>query len=125
MKPQIWVERHRWRTRFVATCTRLLTATRCAVQRRKSSHTEFTDICSDWDDTERQASAWIARLNADVVSDDDLMRFEAWRNSHPDHAHAFDELHSTWLMLMTLNGEVDDGQFTDDHAVIQGRFNVR
>lgn len=125
MKRQIWIERRRWRKRFVATCTRLLAATRCAVQRRKSSREGFTDICSDWDDTERQASAWIARLNADDVSSDDLARFEVWRNAHPDRARVFDELHSTWLMFTTLKGETDDSRLTGDQALAHGGFNAR
>ncbi|MCD9006334.1 FecR domain-containing protein [Luteimonas sp. XNQY3] len=48
------------------------------------------------EDAERQASDWIARLQADDVSFDDRVRFEAWRNAHPRHARAYDELMATW-----------------------------
>ena len=51
------------------------------------------------DEAKRQSSEWIARLNADDVSNEDRARFEAWRNSHPHHARAYEELHSTWLAL--------------------------
>src|SRR5437016_3238083 len=45
---------------------------------------------------EREASEWIARLNADDVSADDRARFEVWRVAHPLHARAYDELSATW-----------------------------
>jgi transmembrane sensor len=50
----------------------------------------------DWDQAERQASEWIARLNADNVSDDDLAHFESWRTSHQLNARVYDELAATW-----------------------------
>jgi transmembrane sensor len=56
-------------------------------------------IGSDMDEATRQSSEWIARLNADDVSNDDRARFEAWRDSNPHHALAYEELHSTWLWL--------------------------
>lgn len=45
---------------------------------------------------EVEAAAWIARLNADDVSDKDRARFEAWRTEHPTHARAFEEMSATW-----------------------------
>lgn len=48
------------------------------------------------DEAERQASEWIARLQADDVGADDRARFEAWRSAHPRHARAYDELMATW-----------------------------
>lgn len=51
------------------------------------------------DSAEHQASEWIARLNADDVSPDDGVRFEAWRKLHPRHARAYDELSATWRAL--------------------------
>src|SRR5437879_3527939 len=50
----------------------------------------------DVSEVERQASEWIARLNADDVSADDRARFEVWRDAHPLHARAYDELSATW-----------------------------
>jgi transmembrane sensor len=50
----------------------------------------------DIKEAEREASAWIARLNADDVSADDRTRFEAWRTAHPLHARAYEELSDTW-----------------------------
>ena len=46
--------------------------------------------------TEREASAWFARLCADDVSAEDRARFELWRDAHPYHAKVFDELSGTW-----------------------------
>src|ERR1700761_6652654 len=46
--------------------------------------------------TEREASAWFARLGADDVTAEDRARFEAWRAAHPYHAKVFDELSATW-----------------------------
>jgi ferric-dicitrate binding protein FerR (iron transport regulator) len=43
---------------------------------------------------------WIARINADDVSDDDRASFEQWRDSHPLHARNDAELYSTWWMLI-------------------------
>lgn len=48
------------------------------------------------EDAEREASEWIARLNADDVSTEDRERFEAWRKAHPRHARAYEELSATW-----------------------------
>jgi transmembrane sensor len=44
---------------------------------------------------EQQAGAWIARLHADDVTQEDLARFEAWRAAHPRHARAFEEISHT------------------------------
>jgi transmembrane sensor len=50
----------------------------------------------DMREAEREASEWIARLNADDVSADDRARFEVWRAAHPLHARAYEELSDTW-----------------------------
>lgn len=47
-------------------------------------------------EVEREASEWIARLNADDVSAEDRARFEDWLHSHPLHARAYEELLGTW-----------------------------
>jgi transmembrane sensor len=46
--------------------------------------------------TEREASAWFARLCADDVKAEDRARFEQWRDAHPYHAKVFDEMSATW-----------------------------
>ncbi len=50
----------------------------------------------DASEAERQASEWIARLNADDVSAQDRARFEAWQAAHPMHARAYEALLATW-----------------------------
>jgi transmembrane sensor len=45
---------------------------------------------------EREASEWIARLNADDVSADEHLRFEVWRSAHPLHSRVYEELLDTW-----------------------------
>jgi transmembrane sensor len=45
---------------------------------------------------EREASEWIARLNADDVSEDDRRRFAQWRDAHPVHARVYEDLSSTY-----------------------------
>lgn len=45
---------------------------------------------------EREASDWIARLNADDVSAEDRTRFEAWRAAHPLHARIYLDILGTW-----------------------------
>jgi len=52
----------------------------------------------------REASEWIARLEADDVCDDDRKRFEAWRAAHPAHARAYEELCCTWKELLAAGG---------------------
>jgi transmembrane sensor len=47
-------------------------------------------------EAEREASEWIARLDADDVSAEDRARFDAWRSAHPVHARAYEELAETW-----------------------------
>ena len=54
---------------------------------------------------EREASEWIARLNADDVSPDDGARFEVWRTLHPRNARAYEELATTWRNLTTPQPE--------------------
>ncbi len=51
------------------------------------------------EDIERQASAWIARLQADDVTAEDRAGFAAWRGAHPRHGRAYDELMATWQQL--------------------------
>ena len=50
----------------------------------------------DRSEAEREASEWIARLNADDVSSEDRMRFDTWHSAHPRHARAYEELLATW-----------------------------
>lgn len=50
----------------------------------------------DTDHVEREASKWIARLNADDVSDDDRAHCDAWRGAHPGHARTYDAMCETW-----------------------------
>ena len=54
----------------------------------------------DTDGTEREASNWFARMNADDVSADDRARFEAWLRAHPRNAKAYGELCATWQELV-------------------------
>jgi len=52
------------------------------------------------DDTEREASAWIARMNADDVTADDRTRFEAWLRAQSCNAKVYAELSATWQELV-------------------------
>jgi transmembrane sensor len=52
------------------------------------------------EDTEREASDWFARMNAEDVSADDHARFEAWLSAHTCNAKAYDELVVTWNELV-------------------------
>jgi transmembrane sensor len=52
------------------------------------------------DDAEREASAWLARMNADDVSDDDRSRFESWLRAHSGNAKAYAALSTTWQELV-------------------------
>lgn len=47
----------------------------------------------------REASEWIARLNADRVSDHDRASFEKWRSENASHARAYEEVSTTWQQL--------------------------
>ncbi|MFC4314133.1 FecR family protein [Steroidobacter flavus] len=51
-------------------------------------------------DTEREASDWIARMNADDVTPDDRARFEAWLRAHPCNVKAYADLKATWNELV-------------------------
>jgi len=51
------------------------------------------------EDTERQASDWFARMNADDVTADDHARFEAWLRNHQCNVKAYAELVATWNEL--------------------------
>src|SRR5690349_1523339 len=52
------------------------------------------------EDTEREASDWFARMNADDVTAEDRARFEAWLHAHPCNTKAYAELTSTWNELI-------------------------
>jgi transmembrane sensor len=52
------------------------------------------------DDTEREASAWFARMNADEVAAEDRARFEAWLGAHTCNAKVYAELSGTWQELV-------------------------
>ena len=52
---------------------------------------------------EKIGSEWIARLNADDVSQQDIDRFEEWRLSHPTNARAYEEINSTWSRYTKRN----------------------
>ncbi len=52
------------------------------------------------DDTEREASAWFARMNADDVTADDRTRFEAWLRTQSCNAKAYTEVSATWQELV-------------------------
>ena len=44
----------------------------------------------------QEASAWVARLQADDVTAEDRASFKAWREAHPLHGRTFDDLARTW-----------------------------
>ncbi|GFE85515.1 FecR family protein [Steroidobacter agaridevorans] len=50
--------------------------------------------------TEREASDWFARMNADDVTADDRARFDAWLAAHPCNVKAYAELEATWKELV-------------------------
>src|SRR3984957_20987264 len=52
------------------------------------------------EDTEREASDWFARMNADDVTADDHARFEAWLRTHSCNVKAYAELVATWKDLV-------------------------
>jgi transmembrane sensor len=52
------------------------------------------------DDAEREASAWVARMNADDVTADDRTRFEAWLRAQACNAKAYAEVSATWQELV-------------------------
>jgi len=52
------------------------------------------------EDTEREASVWFARMNADDVSSSERVRFEAWLAANPRHAKSYAELSATWQELV-------------------------
>ncbi|KAF1717033.1 hypothetical protein CSC74_09235 [Pseudoxanthomonas yeongjuensis] len=58
------------------------------------------------EDAERQASDWIARLQADDVSAEDRAAFEAWHDAHPRHARAYGELTATWKQFVAAGRTV-------------------
>jgi transmembrane sensor len=45
---------------------------------------------------EQEAGDWIARLNADDVSDEDRALFATWRAAHPSHARVYDAMAAAW-----------------------------
>jgi len=62
---------------------------------------------------EKEASEWIARLDADDVTAEDRARFEAWRRAHPCHARAFEDLSQTWHRFLKAVPAVGEGTLDD------------
>jgi len=52
------------------------------------------------DEVQREASEWVVRLQADDVTDDDRVRFDAWIGAHPCNAKAYADLSMTWDKLV-------------------------
>src|SRR5258708_3379146 len=52
------------------------------------------------EDTEREASVWFARMNADDVLSSERAGFEAWLAAHPRHAKSYAELPARWEELV-------------------------
>jgi transmembrane sensor len=52
------------------------------------------------DDTEREASDWFARMNADEVAAEDRARFDAWLGAYPGNAKVYTEMSKTWQELV-------------------------
>src|SRR5258707_10173194 len=76
------------------------------------------------EDTEREASVWFARMNADDVTSSDRARFEAWLAAHPRHARSYAELSATWQELVKsapLVRAVNFGQSMNAAAVPPAR----
>lgn len=55
----------------------------------------------DIDTVKDQASAWIVRLQADDVSDDDRAAFDRWCEAHPLHARTYEEISVTWRQFVS------------------------
>ena len=52
------------------------------------------------EDAEREASEWVARLQAEDVTAEDRARFAAWRDAQALNAKAYEELSATWQELV-------------------------
>ena len=59
---------------------------------------------------EDAASMWVARLEADDVSEEDRQRFAAWLDKSPQHRETFEAMRHTWHRLDAL------GMFADETA---------
>src|ERR1700675_1899351 len=52
------------------------------------------------EDTEREASDWFARMNADELAVEDRACFEAWLGAHPGNGKVYAEMSKTWQELV-------------------------
>jgi transmembrane sensor len=69
----------------------------------------------DIKEVEREASEWVARLDAEDVSAEDRARFEDWRHSHPLHARTYEELLATWREITTAAPLIQSASHTRSH----------
>jgi len=77
----------------------------------------------DADQVDREASEWIARLNADDASDSDRADYEAWRRTHPEHARAYDDMCVIWRRCTAAGPLVRATAFGESmHEVAQHRW---
>ena len=69
---------------------------------RRCTTVQASNASKVMENARKQSSEWVARLNADDVSEEDREAFEQWRSSDPSHAVAYEEITSTWLVFTSL-----------------------
>ncbi len=68
---------------------------------------------------EQEASEWIARLNGDVVSDNDRAEFKTWLAQDPIHERMYEELLVTWRLFEQLQFEPESTVDTAVHMPVR------
>lgn len=48
---------------------------------------------------QREAGAWLRRLNSGAATQRDVQGFRRWRDAHPSHGHAFAEARRIWALM--------------------------
>ncbi len=77
------------------------------------------DPKSSMEQVEQEASEWIVRLDADVVSDNDRAQFKVWLAEDPVHERIYEELMTTWSLFEQLQFEPGSTADTAVHAPVR------
>src|SRR5688572_2440358 len=87
-----------WRSTFPWRCVQPMPTCGATIFQSTQGVSEMNNVhrLPDTERIEREASDWIARLNADDVTAEDHAGFAVWRDGHPRHARIYEELSGTW-----------------------------
>jgi len=78
-------------------------------------------IEKDFKQTEKQACEWLALMNSDSLSDEEITNFRLWLQVDPSHQLAYDDVGILWSDLSQLEGIIDASDYQFDGRLSLGQ----